>query len=100
MPNLGGLVAVAQLPIAAGFDAASKTNGLRCTMRLCHPERFDALHAVPSLIPSAVDEFLRILTIGRHGTVRVATCDVTIGELTAAAGDGVICSLLGADHGR
>ncbi|MEV1080241.1 cytochrome P450 [Streptomyces sp. NPDC050211] len=48
--------------------------------------------------PSAVDELLRILTIVQHGTVRVATRDVTIGELTVTAGDGVICSLLAADH--
>jgi hypothetical protein len=92
------LVAVAQLLIAAGLDTTSNMIGLCCAMLLRHPEQVDALRVDPSLIPSAVDELLRILTIVQHGTVRVATCDLTIGELTVAAGDGVICSLLAADH--
>jgi cytochrome P450 len=92
------LGAVAQLLIAAGLDTTSNMIGLCCAMLLRHPEQVDALRVDLSLIPSAVDELLRILTILRHGTVRVATCDLTIGELTVAAGDGGICSLLAADH--
>ncbi|MDW4909830.1 cytochrome P450 [Streptomyces sp. ADMS] len=65
---------------------------------LRHPEQFDTLRADPDLIPSAVDELLRILTIVQHGTVRVATRDVVIGQLKLAEGDGVICSLVAADH--
>lgn len=94
----GELVAVAQLLIAAGLDTTSNMIGLACAMLLRHPEQFDALCADPGLIPSAVDELLRILTIVQHGTVRVAIRDVTIGGLEIAAGDGVICSLLAADH--
>lgn len=96
--NHGELVAVAQLLVAAGLDTTSNMIGLGCAMLLLHTEQFAALRADPSLIPSAVDELLRILTIVQHGTVRVATREVTIGELTLTAGDGVICSLLAADH--
>ncbi|MWA16227.1 cytochrome P450 [Streptomyces sp. BA2] len=94
----GELVAVAQLLIAAGLDTTSNMIGLACAMLLRHPEQFAALRADADLIPSAVDELLRILTIVQHGTVRVATRDVTIGGLRIAEGDGVICSLVAADH--
>jgi len=43
-----------------------------------HPEIQDELRADPSLIPAAVDEYLRLLTPYR-GFARTATCDVELG---------------------
>ncbi|MEV2254517.1 hypothetical protein AB0I94_28765 [Streptomyces sp. NPDC050147] len=65
-------MAVAQLLIAAGLDTTSNMIGLACAMLLRHPEQFAALRADPALIPSSVDELLRILTIVQHGTARRA----------------------------
>lgn len=86
------------LLIAIGLDTTSNMIGLACAMLLRHPEQFDAPRADPELIPPAVDELLRIPTIVQHGTVRVATRDVVIGRLKLAEGDGVLCSLVAADH--
>ncbi|MEV7728674.1 cytochrome P450 [Streptomyces sp. NPDC087917] len=51
------------------------------------------LRADPELVPGAVEELLRYLTIIRLGLGRAASEDVTVGGTAIRAGEGVICML-------
>lgn len=65
---------------------------------LQHPDQLAELQADPSLMPGAVEELLRYLTVAQVGTFRVAVADTEIGGQKVAAGDGVVIDLAMADH--
>ncbi|MGE3856341.1 MAG: cytochrome P450 [Dehalococcoidia bacterium] len=67
-------------------------NGLLALLR--HPEVLDALRADPSLIPGAVEEFLRFDS-PLHALMRIAARDVEVGGVPLRAGD-VVYLMLGA----
>ena len=77
------------LLFAAGLDTV--------VMSLCwqfrhlaeHPEQQAALRADPSLIPAAVEEYLRAFSIST--TTRIATRDIEIAGIGIRAGDVVTC---------
>ncbi|KWT60751.1 cytochrome [Streptomyces albus subsp. albus] len=85
------LVRMAMLLLVAGHETTSNMLSLGTFTLLEHPEQFAALRADPSLLPTAVEELLRFLSIA-DGMVRVATEDIEIGGVTIRADDGVIFS--------
>ena len=60
---------------------------------LRNPEQLATLRAEPELIPGAVEELLRYLSIIQSGLPRIALTDVEVGGQLVRAGEGVICSL-------
>lgn len=84
------LVGIAALMLLGGYDTMAQMIGLGTVTLLGHPDQKDALVADPSLIPGAVEELLRYLTVNHSGLPRAATEDVMVGDVRIAAGDGVL----------
>jgi cytochrome P450 len=57
---------------------------------LTHPRQLEQLRASPQLIPGAVEEMLRYITIGNALNPRIATVDVQLGDVLIRAGDSVL----------
>jgi cholest-4-en-3-one 26-monooxygenase len=77
------------LLVAAGNDSTKATycSGMRALMK--HPDERAALLADPSLIPSAVEESLRMFPAFAHFR-RTATCDTEIDGQTIREGEKVV----------
>ena len=77
------------LLMAAGNDSTKATycSGMRALME--HPEEREKLVADPSLIPSAVEESLRMFPAFAHFR-RTATCDTELNGAKIAEGDKVL----------
>ncbi|MBW0106034.1 cytochrome P450 [Pseudonocardia sp. KRD291] len=86
------LVASALLLLVAGHETTASMTSLSVITLLQHPDQLDALRADPSLIPGAVDELLRYLSIADIAGGRVATEDIEVDGQLIRAGDGVIVS--------
>ncbi len=84
------LVAIARLLVIAGFDTTTNMISLGTVVLLQHPEQLAELRQDPSLIPQAIEELLRYLSIVDSATVRVATRDVELSGVAISKGDGII----------
>ncbi|MFJ8495125.1 cytochrome P450 [Streptomyces sp. NPDC094038] len=82
----------------AGQETTANMLGLCILALLEHPEQLALLRADPSLAPSAVEELLRYFSIALADPRRVATRDVEIGGCPVRAGEGVMVSLMAANH--
>ncbi|MEU5432385.1 cytochrome P450 [Streptomyces sp. NPDC020719] len=92
--NTGGmdrqeLVRLAVLFLVAGHETTANMLSLGTFTLLEHPERLAELKADPSLMPTAVEELMRFLSIA-DGILRVAGADIEVGATTIRAGEGVI----------
>ena len=76
--------------IVAGHDTTTSMTGLGTLTLLQHPEQMAELRSNPALIPNAIEEMLRYLTIVHLIVIRVATEDIEIGGVTIPAGEGII----------
>ncbi|MFD7668799.1 cytochrome P450 [Streptomyces sp. NPDC059788] len=83
------LVHMAMLLLVAGHETTSNMLSLGIFTLLEHPEQFAALRADASLIPDAVEELMRYLSIA-DGMARVAAEDIEVDGETIRAGDGVV----------
>jgi cytochrome P450 len=83
------LVDLARQLLIAGHESTASMISLGVLVLLQNPDQLEELRRDPSLIPSAVEEMLRYLTIPQFLVGRVATEDVTIGDHLIAAGEGV-----------
>ncbi|MFF3212726.1 cytochrome P450 [Streptomyces sp. NPDC002886] len=79
--------------LITGHESTTNMAALSVLALLRHPEQAARLRAEPALIPGAVEELLRYLTIIHLGLGRAATEDVSVGGAPIRAGDGVICML-------
>ncbi|MEV0091247.1 cytochrome P450 [Streptomyces sp. NPDC050738] len=79
--------------LVTGHESTASMSAIAMLALLRDPERAAALRADPALVPGAVEELLRWLTIIHLGLGRAATEDVEIAGRTVRAGDGVICML-------
>ncbi|MFZ3492604.1 cytochrome P450 [Streptomyces sp. 5.8] len=79
--------------LITGHESTTNMAALSVLALLRRPEQAARLRAEPALIPGAVEELLRYLTIIHLGLGRAATEDVTVGGAAIRAGDGVICML-------
>ncbi|NBE54790.1 cytochrome P450 [Streptomyces boluensis] len=86
------LVALATILLVAGHETTANMISLGTYTLLQHPDQLAALRADDSLMPDAVEELLRFLSIA-DGILRVAKEDIEVeGGDTIKAGDGVVLS--------
>ncbi|MFF6886161.1 cytochrome P450 [Streptomyces sp. NPDC012421] len=90
-PDREELVQLATILLVAGHETTANMISLGTYTLLRHPERMAQLRADPALLPTAVEELLRFLSIA-DGMLRVAREDVEIDGAVIRAGDGVVFS--------
>ncbi|MCP3803252.1 cytochrome P450 [Allokutzneria sp. A3M-2-11 16] len=86
----GDLVRMAVQLLVTGQGTTAQMIALGAATLLEHPDQLEAMRADPSLVPGAVEELLRYLTIADMAGLRVATEDIELHGETIKAGDGVI----------
>ncbi len=91
------LVGIAFLLLLAGHETTANMLALGTFALLEHPEQLAELRADPDLMPDAVEELLRYLSIADI-FFRYATEDIELGGETIPQGSTVIVSLLAANH--
>ncbi|MCX5064058.1 MULTISPECIES: cytochrome P450 [unclassified Streptomyces] len=79
----------ATILLVAGHETTANMISLGTFTLLQHPERLAELRGDKELVPSAVEELMRMLSIA-DGLLRRATEDIEAGDTTIRAGDGVI----------
>ncbi|WP_336047967.1 cytochrome P450 [Streptomyces sp. CA2R101] len=83
------LVRLAMILLVAGHETTANMISLGTFTLLEHPEQLAQLKAEEGLMPAAVEELLRFLSIA-DGMLRVATEDIEIGGQVIRADDGVL----------
>jgi cytochrome P450 len=78
------------LVLIAGHDTTASMTALGTLTLLQQPDQLAELRAKPALIPDAVEELLRYLTIVHLVVRRVAKEDIEIGGEVIPAGEGII----------
>ncbi|MEU6082938.1 cytochrome P450 [Streptomyces sp. NPDC047108] len=94
------MVDLASVLLIAGHETTANMISLGTFTLLQHPQQLDDLRADPSLLPAAVEELLRFLSIA-DGMVRFATEDIEVAGGVIRAGDGVVfpTSIINRDAG-
>lgn len=88
------LVMIVYLLIVAGYENPANMMGVGVLSMLMDKAWFDGLSTRSEHLADLVEELLRYHSIANHdGLPRVAAADVTVGDVTIRAGDGVIVSL-------
>ncbi|ELS58637.1 cytochrome P450 [Streptomyces viridochromogenes] len=86
------LIALATILLVAGHETTANMISLGTYTLLQHPDRLAELRADPALLPAAVEELMRMLSIA-DGLLRVAAEDIDMdGVATIRAGEGVVFS--------
>ncbi|MBM7859948.1 cytochrome P450 family protein [Lentzea nigeriaca] len=91
------LASLAFLLLVAGYTTAVDLVGNGTLALLRHPEQLELLQRSSSLLPGAIEEFLRFDGPTSH-LIRFAARPVTIGGVQIPAGDVVLLSLASAEH--
>ncbi|MFF0494461.1 cytochrome P450 [Nocardia sp. NPDC004068] len=91
------LVGMAFLLLLAGHETTANMLALGTFALLEHPEQADLLRADPELLPDAVEELMRYLSVADI-FYRYATEDIELGGETIPAGSTVVVSLLAANR--
>lgn len=92
------LVSMIFLLLVAGHETTVNLIGNGVLALLRHPGQLAALRADPSLIPNAVEEFLRYEGPVNIATLRFTAEPVRIGDVEIPAGEFVMISLLAANR--
>ncbi len=87
------LVNMANLLLIAGHETTANMLALGTFALLEHPEQLARLRADPSLVPGAVEELLRFLSIVHLGPIRIVLEDIEIAGVTIPADAVLIVSL-------
>ncbi|MFJ1546611.1 cytochrome P450 [Streptomyces sp. NPDC088246] len=85
------LVQLAEILLVAGHETTANMISLGTFTLLQYPDQLDRLRTSEDLMPAAVEELLRFLSIA-DGISRVATEDIELGGVTIRAGEGVVLS--------
>ncbi|MBW4717033.1 cytochrome P450 [Saccharothrix obliqua] len=91
------LTGIAFLLLLAGHETTANMLGLGTFALLEHPEQLSELRADPELMPAAVEELMRYLSVGDI-FFRYAAEDIELGGETIPEGSTVIVSLLAANR--
>ncbi|GAA1267521.1 cytochrome P450 [Saccharothrix xinjiangensis] len=91
------LTGIAFLLLLAGHETTANMLSLGAFALLEHPGQLAELHADPGLLPAAVEELLRHLSVA-DVFYRYATEDLELGGETIGKGSTVVLSLLAANH--
>jgi cytochrome P450 len=92
------LISMAVLLLAAGHETTVNLLGNGLLALLSNPAQFAALRADRTMLPNAIEEFLRYDGPVSHATLRFTAQPVMIGGTQLAAGEFVLVSLDAADH--
>nr|WP_237331282.1 cytochrome P450 [Streptomyces mexicanus] len=92
------LVGMAALLLLAGYDTMAQMIGIGTVTLFEHPDQLGELKKSADLLPAAVEELLRYLSINHAGLPRAATEDVVVGGQQIRAGDGVLVMLNAANR--
>jgi cytochrome P450 len=87
------LAGVAMLLLIAGHETTANMLALGVYALLRNPDQLAALRADPALLPGAVEELLRYLSIISMGVSRHAKEDVTVGGATIRENETVVVSV-------
>ncbi|HEY9373727.1 cytochrome P450 [Streptomyces sp.] len=90
-PDQEELVQLATILLVAGHETTANMISLGAYTLLQHPERLAELRADTGLLPTAVEELLRFLSIA-DGMLRVAREDIDVAGTVIRAGEGVVFS--------
>ena len=91
------LAGLADGVLTGGLETSASMLALGALVLMDNPATADAIRAGAGVDPF-VEELLRYLTVVQVAFPRFATRDITIGGVDLAAGDGVVCSLSGANR--
>ncbi|WP_433758051.1 cytochrome P450 [Nocardia sp. CA-135398] len=91
------LTGIAFLLLLAGHETTANMLALGTFALLEHPEQLAELRADPDLVPDAVEELMRYLSVADI-FYRYATEDIELGGETIRKGSTVVVSLLAANH--
>ncbi|MFJ2606252.1 cytochrome P450 [Streptomyces sp. NPDC091279] len=83
------ITSFASILLVAGHETTANMLSLGTFMLLQQPDRLAELRADPTLLPGAVEELMRVLSIV-DGLMRRATQDIEVGDTVIRAGDGVV----------
>ncbi|MGW2958487.1 cytochrome P450 [Streptomyces sp. NPDC001220] len=83
------VVALALILLVAGHETTANMISLGTFTLLQQPERLAELRADPALVPAAVEELMRMLSIA-DGLLRVALEDIEVAGTIIRKGDGVL----------
>ncbi|MER7185688.1 cytochrome P450 [Streptomyces hyaluromycini] len=86
--------------IAGELENASEMLGLAVLALLRHPEQSAALRERPEMMPHAVEELLRYVSVVPVVSPRTALVDVPLGGEVIKAGEAVGCSVFAANRSR
>ncbi|MFF4159916.1 cytochrome P450 [Streptomyces sp. NPDC001678] len=92
------LTRIAAMLLVAGHGTTMNTIGLGTVGLLREPGRIAALARYPAEIPGTVEELLRYYSVADPVSRRVALAGMRLGNVSVRAGDGIIASLLAANH--
>ncbi|MEU0941656.1 cytochrome P450 [Streptomyces canus] len=89
--NREELISLAIILLVAGHETTANMISLGTFTLLQHPDRLAELRTDPALIPNAVEELMRMLSIA-DGLLRMALEDIEVAGTTIRAGEGVVFS--------
>ncbi len=92
------LVAMAFLLMIAGHETTVNLIGNGVYALLRNPDQLELLKSDPSLLPGAVEEFLRFDSPLDHSTLRVTTSPLQVGEVLVPENQIVVVSLVSANR--
>ncbi|WP_326522885.1 cytochrome P450 [Sphingomonas sp.] len=91
-------VQMASLLYAAGHDTSANQIALGMLSLLQDRAQFEAVRDDPAMLKPAIEEMLRFSTIVHFNSVRVATADIAVGDVTIKAGEGIFALLSAANR--
>ncbi|MET9631805.1 cytochrome P450 [Lentzea sp. NPDC006480] len=92
------LVSTAYVLFIAGFETTLNALGNGTLHLLRNLDQWDALRGDRSLVPGAVEEFLRLESPVKHSIFRCATEPVRVGDVEIPAGDFVVLAIASANR--
>lgn len=96
--SIDDAVALAELLVVAGHETTGNMISMGTMLLLQHPDQLALLRSDPSLVPQAIEEMLRYLSVVHLHCARVALEDVEIGGQLIRAGDGVFAMINSANR--
>jgi cytochrome P450 len=86
------------LLLVGGFDTTANMIALGTLTFLLNPEQLAQVRDDPSLVPGAVEELLRYLSVAHHVGFRLATDEVEVRGKCIRSGDGVVAPIMAANR--